>query len=114
MEGFTTAVLSTSRNLCGVLLSCFVRVLSLFFYPRRALDRECKTFKPPRVTQEQEEDAKPKKLEQVRITAQKTVCRCLFPPPLLCWNSMCVSRASAHDDWIALSGNCHYFSDAKV
>lgn len=35
-------------------------------YPRRALDRECSTFKPPPVSQEQEEDAKPKKLEQVR------------------------------------------------
>lgn len=34
---------------------------------RRALDRECRPFKPPRVTQEQEEDAKPKKLEQVRL-----------------------------------------------
>ncbi|CAM9192237.1 unnamed protein product [Hapterophycus canaliculatus] len=29
-----------------------------------ALDRKCQTFKPPRVTPEQEEDAKPKKLEQ--------------------------------------------------
>lgn len=42
-------------------------------YPRRALDRECRTFKPPRVTQEQEEDAKPKKLEQVRIAPSPEV-----------------------------------------
>eukprot|EP00903_Cladosiphon_okamuranus_P013092 g12212.t1 len=35
-----------------------------------ALDRECRTFKPPRVTQEQEEDAKPKKLEQDPLFAR--------------------------------------------
>lgn len=34
---------------------------------RRALDRQCKTFKPPRVSEEQEEDAKPKQLNQVRV-----------------------------------------------
>lgn len=62
---------------------------SPFLHPCRALDRECKAFKPPRVTQEQEEDAKPKKLEQVRGTAQTMVC-CRLSSTTTMANNVCL------------------------
>lgn len=65
---------------------------------RRALDRQCKTFKPPRVSEEQEEDAKPKQLNQVRgLVNFPGVVRCIT-----CWRSFSLDGVRS----IALTDGC--------